>query len=161
MKTRKLKTITATLIALGVLAGAAWAEQAAPPLALSPGLPLAHGKTLRGAFAESGTATAAGQGIASGISFGYTLAKPPVSHYVPSGTAPPPQCPGTVKLPQARPGNLCIYEAAFGNTTNRGEFDPVTGTLGATPQRYGAGVYARATAPGNYYAQGTWAVSAP
>jgi hypothetical protein len=142
------------------LTGSALADTQTGQTRLGPVLRLVRGSTLRGTFAESGTATVAGQGIAAQISFGFTLSAPPSPHYIDSGSPPPPQCPGNVASPQARPGNLCIYEAAFGNTTNRGEFDPVTGTLGATPQGYGAGVYARATAPGNYYAQGTWAVTA-
>lgn len=124
---------------------------------------LPSGKTIRGTFAVRGTAVTAGEESIGAISFVFTLSAAPTPHYINFGTTPPAQCPGTPTMPQATPGNLCIYEAATPvNSTTRGEFD-ASSVLGGNDgaATFGAGVFADATAAGAYRTRGTWAVTAP
>jgi hypothetical protein len=122
---------------------------------------LPSGKTLRGTFAVRGTAAAPGEESIGPISFGFSLASAPTTHYINFGVAPPAECPGTAAAPQAKPGNLCVYEAgAPVNSTTRGEFDAVGG-LNDGAAAFGAAVFTDATATGAYRIRGTWAVTAP
>ncbi len=69
-------------------------------------------------------------------------------------------CQGSATKPTASAGYLCVY---VGNTTNvavSGIYDPDGGNAG-TASAYGAGVVIDSAAAGNFYADGTWAVTAP
>jgi hypothetical protein len=118
------------------------------------------GKTLRGVFAPGGTAAATGSLAQEGISFGFTLTAFPVTHYIPTGSAAPPECPGTVNMPQAQPGHLCVYENHVENVLTRCIFNPVSNACDASAIR-GFGVAIFSAAPGDFVAQGSWAVTAP
>jgi hypothetical protein len=117
------------------------------------------GKTFRGAFAVRGVEISVDPAY-SNISFSFTLASAPTTHYINEGVAPPAQCPGTVTNPQAQAGHLCVYEQDGSNLGTRALFDPTTGTNGQA-SRYGAVIFARALGAGTFYAWGTWAVTAP
>jgi hypothetical protein len=94
----------------------------------------------------------------SEISFLYRLAAPPVPHFIEEDAVPPPECPGTVLLPEAAPGHLCVYEEEALRAGVRG----VTGPDGDdTTFRVGAHLFVRSSAPGLYWSSGTWAVTAP
>ena len=71
---------------------------------------LPAGLTLRGAFNLGGTAENANHLANTSISFVFTLSAEPTVVIVPDGTTPPANCPGTVALPQAKPGFLCVFE---------------------------------------------------
>ena len=70
---------------------------------------LPAGLTLRGAFNLGGTAPALDDLANTSLSFVFTLASKPTVIVVPDATTPPANCPGTVALPQAKPGFLCLF----------------------------------------------------
>ena len=121
---------------------------------------LPSGKTLRGVFAPGGTAAGADSLTQESISFGFTSAGFPTVHYIPVGTSPPPECPGTKTQPEAAPGQLCLYEAHTGNVTAICVFNPVTNACGEAAGR-GFGIAITAAASGDFWLQGSWAVTAP
>jgi hypothetical protein len=137
-------------------AGAAGATGATGPAgAVGPAGPfpavLPAGVTLRGAFNLGGTATAIGQLANTSISFVFTLASAPTVQVVAAGTATPPaNCPGTVALPQAKPGFLCVFEAQDAS---------VTGVQVNGSERTGGTIFVNATATGVFFSFGTWAVT--
>jgi hypothetical protein len=137
--------------------GSPGAPGAQGPAGPFPGT-LPAGNTIRGEYTVRDTAAAGGEEIQVPISFGFTLAAPPATHYINAGTPPPPQCPGTVTAPQALPGHLCIYEADILNSTTRGEFDSTDG-LENHASTFGAAVFADSAAAGAYRVRGTWAVT--
>jgi hypothetical protein len=96
------------------------------------------------------------------ISFPIALATAPSTHFVLQGTVAPVQCPGTAGAPSATTGNLCIYEASFGNTNGAPTiYDPRTG-LGGPAGTLGAGLELFAgSSTGVFFSDGTWAVTAP
>ena len=118
-----------------------------------------RGITIRGAY---GVFSANGTNGYSEISFGYTLAARPAIKYIAEGSAVPPECAGgTVKLPQAQPGNLCIFEA-FHLKHVGGAFDPDPESFSTTVAgRTGAIVYDESTGGTQSAAGGSWAVTAP
>ncbi len=85
------------------------------------------------------------------ISFTFPLNFTPVKSgagqniwYIEIGSTPPSQCPGTADNPQARPGNVCIYENLY---TGSG----VRFVDGAEPEtKYGLGIAAQANADSSY-----------
>ena len=119
------------------------------------------GKTLRGVFAPGGTAADAGMLAQESISFGFSLPTNPVAHYIPAGTAPPSQCPGTVNIPQAQPGHLCVYESVSSNVSAVcAVFNPVdNGCPGSAVRGFGVQIFSELA--GEFWAQGSWAVTAP
>jgi hypothetical protein len=118
------------------------------------------GVTIKGSYALGSNATAGSQYHLDGYSFGgYQLASNPTTHYVPFGTAPPAQCPGTNDDPQAIAGHLCVYENARGNVA-LGDLliaNPATNTAPGS-SRWGFYIQIRSSAAGLYYSNGTWAV---
>ena len=114
-------------------------------------------KTIQGNYAVGGSSS---NDAWSDISFGFQLASAPEEHYIVEGGTPPPECPGTAVTPKATPGHLCVYEDTGSNVLNLVIF---TGTTGATNQasRWGAGLWLRPAAAGDYFSYGTWAVTAP
>jgi hypothetical protein len=121
-----------------------------------PGGVLPAGKTLRGTF-WMGTVAAGDFDLAtSEISFGYTFAAAPVPVFIQSGTTPPAECPGNSSNPQAAPGYLCIYESSALNAGVRDVNGP--GADGTT-YPFGARLFARSSAAGNFWSMGTWAAT--
>jgi hypothetical protein len=122
---------------------------------------LSSGKTLRGTYEVTGTASAQG-GQFAGISETYAveLASAPRLRMIADQTAPPSECPGTAADPRAMPGNLCVYESRnHGNLIDAPHlfvdpFNPSEGTLGFR-------ILIRADANGSFTSAGTWAVTAP
>jgi hypothetical protein len=119
------------------------------------------GKTLRGVFALGGTAIDADDLDQEAISFGFSMTANPVPHYIAAGAQPPPECPGTAHQPSAQPGHLCLYETIPAqNVSSVCVFNPVNDACGESAVR-GFGVLIRAAAPGDFWAQGAWAATAP
>jgi hypothetical protein len=119
------------------------------------------GKTLRGVFALGGTAAETDDLDQEPISFGFSMTANPVPHYIEAGDPPPPECPGTAHLPAAQPGHLCLYESIPAeNVSSLCVFNPVNDACGESAVR-GFGVLIRAAAPGDFWAQGAWAATAP
>jgi hypothetical protein len=120
---------------------------------------LPTGKTLRGTFSMGGTSPETGPDFAfSEISFGFRFASAPVPHFIEFESAPPPECPGTSRDPQALPGHLCVFESFVSRTNVRG----INGPDGDdTTYRFGARLFAYGSAPGVFISQGTWAATSP
>jgi hypothetical protein len=124
------------------------------------------GSTQRGSFALGGYAHAAGDEIASSISYPLELSAAPTEVEVPhGGTNPDPtHCPGTAEAPTAARGYLCIYDRfsgdvfeALGSNLQVGNVDGVGGTTNA----WGGRLIALASAAGTVDVEGSWAVTAP
>jgi hypothetical protein len=119
---------------------------------------LPSGKTETGTYQADGTATVVGALASTSISFPIPLASAPTPNIVPSGTTT--ACPGSVTAPSAAPGQLCVYEGGQANVAEIAAYNPFTGNGGgASP--YGAGLVVDSAAAGNFYSDGTWAVTAP
>ena len=119
---------------------------------------LPSGKTETGTYQADGTAIVVGDLASTSISFPIPLASTPTPNVVPSGTTT--ACPGSVTAPSAAPGQLCIYEGGHANAGEIAAYDPFNGDGGgASP--YGAGLVVDSAAAGNFYSDGTWAVTAP
>ena len=123
---------------------------------------LASGKTLRGVFGPGGTAADADDFVQEAISFGFVLgAGNPVVHFIDVGAQPPAECPGTPGSPQALPGHLCVFASQAWNVKTECVFNPVnddnTCDKAATK---GFGVEITADLPGDFWLQGSWAVTA-
>jgi hypothetical protein len=116
------------------------------------------GITIRGDYGVFG-ATGGINGY-TGISFGYTLSAGPTINYIPAGEPVPAACAGgSVEMPQAQPGNLCIFEAFHSGFTPEA-FDPATDST-TTAGRTGAIVYNEPDGATPSDAEGTWAVTSP
>jgi hypothetical protein len=113
---------------------------------------LPTGKTVKGAYYQIFTATAASQFMGAFISYVYKPAATPTVHVI-SGATTNSNCPGTLADPQAASGHLCIYQD-----------DPHTvNTSGAVatfaPQSTGIGLFATSAAAGTAQIAGTWALT--
>ncbi len=123
----------------------------------APGAPgtfsttLSTGQTIRGAYNTGGTAAAAAALANTSISFISLLSAAPTVVIVPVKAAPSAECPGSVSLPQATPGFLCIYEEERLNTAGL----KLNKTL-----RTGATIFVESEAAGRFYSVGTWATTA-
>jgi hypothetical protein len=122
---------------------------------------LPSGKTLRGTYGVTGTAsTQGGQFAAISETYSAALAAAPQLHMIADHAAPPSKCPGTAADPQAVPGNLCVYESPnHGNLIDAPHLfidplNPAEGTLGFR-------IMITANANGSFTSAGTWAVTAP
>jgi hypothetical protein len=121
---------------------------------------LESGETLRGNFSLGGGSTGGHDYATDSISFVFTLPSAPQAHFIAWGKAAPAACPGTLALPKAAPGHLCVYEAEpTGNIDTTGIGDPVTDTAAAA-NRYGAIVSLHADSALMVATSGTWAVTA-
>lgn len=126
---------------------------AGPLLAVLP-----SGATETGTFDAEGTAIGVGDLASASISFSPAVSAAPVPTIV--TTSDSPSCPGTVAAPAAAPGQLCVYVGVQVNVA-AGEIathDPGTGS-GGSASRYGAGIVVDSAGAGNFYADGTWAVT--
>jgi len=129
------------------------------PWTLNNGL-LPSGKMLRGVFAPGGTAAAADSLAQESVSFGFVLAAFPTVHYIDVGMPAPAECPGTVTNPQAQPGHLCLFASQIGNVSAVCVLNPVNDNCGEAAVR-GFGVAVSSATAGDFWLQGSWAVTAP
>jgi len=122
---------------------------------------LPSGATETGVFEIDGYASdGSGNELASGsISFPTPLASAPTPVYSVSPTA---QCPGSSTAPAAARGYLCVYQGGAHDIAGTPVFyDPTDSGL-SLASRFGAGLVVRAGATsGTFFADGTWAVTAP
>jgi hypothetical protein len=118
--------------------------------------------TLTGVYSAGLSATQAGQGVISNISFPRTLPAPPAvpeANIIPFGAVPTANCPGSYDAPRALPGQLCLYErlsaniADFRITNSEGD-EGVADTTGAH-------FVILAAAPEALQVVGKWAVTIP
>ena len=121
---------------------------------------LPSGKSLYGVFGPAATAVDAGDMTQETTSFDFNLVTNPVVHYIPAGTTPPGECPGTLTQPRAQPGHLCLYESRAQNVGSSCVFNPVNDACGASAVR-GFGLFIVAAGAGDFWEQGSWAVTAP
>jgi hypothetical protein len=131
------------------------------PWTAGSGLP--SGRTLRGVFAPGGTATGAGSIAQEGVSFGFVLAQFPTVHVVGfEDPSPPPECPGVVWSPAAQAGHLCLYTAEDVNVSGMCVFNPahVNDPDCLTTSLRGFGLAIESAAAGDFWLQGSWAVTA-
>lgn len=125
---------------------------------------LPSGATLRGTYSEDSSTAG---GVATPVSFGLRLASAPTVHVVPLGGPKPAECQGTVYVPEASPGHLCIYrhrEVGFGVPQVLALAKPDKPDLATvdTGKSGVVGALLSFTSSGSSnYAQGTWAVTAP
>jgi hypothetical protein len=112
---------------------------------------LSPDQTIRGAYNTGGTAAAPAALANTSISFVSLFSAAPTVRIVPQAGAPPTECPGTVAIPQAKPGFLCVYEEERTNTE---------GLKLNTTLRTGATIFIFAKAAGTFYSVGTWAATA-
>jgi hypothetical protein len=117
---------------------------------------LASGRSLTGEWDAEGYAGAAGDHGASAQSFAVPLASAPLPHVV---TQPTTECPGSAANPTAQPGHLCLYQSEAENLGHVTVYKGVTSAPGA--DTYGFTAVAFAAAPGEFFAYGSWAVTAP
>jgi hypothetical protein len=116
-------------------------------------------KIIRGTFAYGTEANSAGDVAVSSISFGLNLPGAPTAHYIKLAAPVPPECAGgSVALPQATPGHLCVFEgladnagATRGLTSTNGSGSDVSMTYGSVPFAYSA-------AAGTMSLIGSWAL---
>lgn len=125
----------------------------------APGQPL----TMRGSYGLNFDAGIVGDRESESLSFGFTLLAAPTVHWLALGAAATVACPGTPANPLAAPGNLCVYTGSIGNinflgscVTNAG-----TGYSCGLADPYGATLFVRATAAGQAFVVGSWAVTRP
>jgi hypothetical protein len=120
---------------------------------------LASGKTLTGRFGLSGVAVSGGHRAETGISFAFPFASAPTTSVIAPGGTPTAQCPGSFTNPQAAPGNLCLYESNDVNVSLDCVYTGVSGCGVAT--QYGGVEFIESAMAGMFYAEGTWAATAP
>ncbi len=111
----------------------------------------------RGTIMLGGVASGTLDGSAQGFSFGATFASAPTAHYIKLGTIVPLGCSGTAAAPNAAPGHLCLFESQIVNLGFNRSF-----CSGGVPScfgvdAFGAGVFVRAGAAGQFEMLATWA----
>lgn len=114
--------------------------------------------TKRGLFDLFDPSVPADGFIADDIMFGTTLATAPAVTVVNPGAAAPAQCAGgTVALPQANPGNLCIFLQLNSGGTFR-VMDATLSSASNNASRYGAYINIRNDGTAGVEIWGSWAV---
>ncbi len=122
-----------------------------------PGGKLPAGKTIRGSFNMGDVAEGAGGLATTSLGWGWRVFhNQPEAHFIPAGSTPPAECPGTHIDPKAAPGHLCVYERTNLNAGLRNTNGP-QGDGSASP--FGAGLFIRSAAAGTFYSIGTWAAT--
>ncbi len=129
---------------------------------------LPRGTTLRGIYTLTLPGGAQTGQAWTQISFGLRLSDEPTPHIVPRGGPKPAECQGTVYLPEALPGHLCLYrqlETGLDAPTvwrlaSTGAPDALT-AHGGSAGRTGAYVRAFPSGAVDHNARGSWAVTAP
>jgi hypothetical protein len=117
---------------------------------------LPSGKTLRGTFAASGKAAAAGETVRDAPSFAFQVAPGWNPSVIAVGGPATALCPGNVNAPEAAAGQLCVYQGANVNATLATDF---AGSGGS--ERFGWVAQVTSTAAGDYQSRGTWAYTEP
>jgi hypothetical protein len=132
---------------------------------------LPSGKSERGVWGAFGQATAAGQHVASAISFPISLeASLSSAHLIgplegegepKQSPAIPAHCKGTVASPEAVPGNLCVFVRSVNNVDPTGVafVDPRDGSIGGSGPE-GTLMSFPSVAEGTEVADGDWVVTA-
>jgi hypothetical protein len=118
-----------------------------------PGPPMQKG-TVRGMFLVGGTAGGAGEIFLGDIAYGWSMPSALTEHYIEAGDPNPAGCTGTVALPTAAPGHLCVYEQAGINAGTRN----VEALAGG---RYGTRLFVNSAGAGQTEIRGTWVARAP
>jgi hypothetical protein len=116
---------------------------------------LPSGKTLRGTYAASGVAAAAGETVRDAPSFALPVSPDWLSQIIPVGGPATPECPGDVDAPEAAAGHLCVYEGF----SNAKLVVDAASSSGST--RFGWIAQITSTAVGGYQSRGTWAITEP
>jgi hypothetical protein len=119
---------------------------------------LESGETVRGSFDVGSTmpAGASGDTTRNAVSFQFPLVNPPtVTVLQPGQTSANCSGLGGGQTPQATGGNLCVY------LTQKTNLDETTPLAIENSTRLGFGLVAKAKDPGEYFAYGQWAVTAP
>jgi len=112
---------------------------------------LSRGQTVRGTYDMAQTAFGAKYLTGGSISFTALMPSTPTAVVIPEGKTPPASCPGTVEVPQAEPGYLCIYELERENTA---------GIMLNKTQRTGQTMFIISEIAGESDSFGTWAATA-
>ena len=145
------EAVTAAKLGKGSVTLAKLADDVAPLLGT-----LKTSQTLRGVFGLGSTAAAAGDTTRNAESFQFPLlAASAVTVLEPGATSANCAGLGGGQTPQATGGNLCVY------LTEKVNLDETTPLAVESNTRLGFGLAAKAKAPGDYYAYGQWAVTAP
>lgn len=99
---------------------------------------------------------------AAPISFVFTLPSAPTPHYLASASGSPAtaDCPGSLSDPEAAPGQFCIYEGGRFNTGQPAICNPTANVCGTGVSPFGAFLQVNSSSL-DYFANGTWAATAP
>ena len=120
--------------------------------------PLASGKTEVGTYASWGIGGGyLGTSVTFRIPLGSGLDATHV-HFLPKGSAPSAECPGSGESPAAASRNLCVYETGVGAATFGKIFPQSTGA-GDGSDPYGFGIWFTTSGTGGAWEYGTWAVT--
>jgi hypothetical protein len=143
--------VTTAKLGDGVVTAGKLADNIAPLLGT-----LKTGQTLRGVFSLGSTADTVAELSRGAVSFQFPLANPPTVTVLKKGETSA-NCPGLGggATPAATGGNLCVY------VTESVNLDEATPLVAENNTRLGFGLVAKAKDPGDYYAYGQWAVTAP
>lgn len=114
---------------------------------------LPAGKTIRGAWGIEDKAAGANEISMSDISWNYPMSTEVAVDVVSVFPSTDPHCPGTVSNPSAESGFLCIYQRAQSNSGG------ITYSTSGVLYRFGAPVWIKSSAAGDYWADGSWAVT--
>ncbi|HEX6153608.1 MAG TPA: hypothetical protein VFZ19_08815 [Solirubrobacterales bacterium] len=117
---------------------------------------LKSGQTLRGVFSLGSTADAAAELSRNAVSFQFPLLNTAAVTVLKKGETSA-NCAGLGggATPAATAGNLCVY------VTESANLDEAAPLVAENNTRLGFGLVAKAKDPGEYYAYGQWAVTAP
>jgi len=129
---------------------------------------LPSGKTLKGDWSLEANAPSAGnEGVVyNAVSFGIPLGEAPTPHYIPPEPQTLPEgCKGSVKEPEAEPGNLCVFAREEFNTESPPKIcsfgdDGICLNQGEGTDEGGFGIATLAREKGLVVVLGTWAVTA-
>jgi hypothetical protein len=119
--------------------------------------------TLRGTYAIDFIADNGFTDGLSAISFGHTLPAAPTAvnaNFI-LGSAFTASCPGSLPIPQAAPGHLCVYQRASSNVESHCIVPSAQSYTCNAATSVGAAVYAEAVNAGRAYSVGSWAVTLP
>jgi len=126
---------------------------------LLPGGTPPAGTTVRGGYWVSGDL---GDSAQHAINWGFEMNEYPSTHFLPKGSSPTSDCPGTPDDPKAAAGHLCVYE--FTATEDDYSFAGIIagGRLGqGAADRFGAVLSIISNdGDGRWSSRGTWAASA-
>lgn len=120
---------------------------------------LPSGKTEFGKYYALDNPAPSGQFAIDVVSFQFPLPSLPADHYLPPGTPPSAECPGSPDDPRAAPGHLCVYSKDRQNVQTTYDGDGINFDKLDT---HGFAVNIRSSGTANtYFDYGSWAVTAP